>query len=46
LTNAETQPEIAKGMAELGYDAAKIGEGKSLAAAAEQSLAALTTIFH
>ena len=38
LTNVETQPEIAKEMGELSYDAAKIAEGKSLAAAAEKSL--------
>lgn len=38
LTNVETQPEIAKEMAELGYDEAKIAEGKTLVAAAEKSL--------
>lgn len=39
LTNVETQPEIAKEMAEMGYDAPKIAEGKQLVAAAEKSLA-------
>ena len=32
LENAGTQPEISTEMAELGYDAAKIGEGKALLA--------------
>lgn len=38
LTNVETQPEIAAEMAELGYDAAKISEGKSLIANVEAAL--------
>jgi len=38
LTNVETQPEIAAEMAELGYDAAKITEGKSLIANVEAAL--------
>lgn len=32
LENAETQPEISTIMAELGFDSAKISEGKTLLA--------------
>jgi hypothetical protein len=37
LENAETQPEIASVMAELGYDSAKITEGKNLLAETRSS---------
>ena len=37
LENAETQPEIASVMAELGYDSAKITEGKNLLAQTRSS---------
>lgn len=38
LTNVETQPEIAAEMAELGYDSAKIAEGKTLVQKAEEAI--------
>ncbi|NHB70368.1 hypothetical protein [Perlabentimonas gracilis] len=37
IENAETQPEIASVMAELGYDSAKITEGKNLLAQTRSS---------
>ena len=37
LENVETQPEIASVMAELGYDSAKITEGKNLLAETRSS---------
>ncbi|GET28164.1 hypothetical protein [Prolixibacter sp. SD074] len=37
LENAEQQPEIASAMSDLGYDAAKIAEGKTLLAETQQT---------
>jgi len=37
LENAEQQPEIASAMSELGYDATKIAEGKTLLAENQQA---------